>query len=88
MPFLSYWQVLRRLTPMELATTLFGLSGLLLIIAAVDVVFRHLLGLPKDVAFYLSVLSVALALTILVQCRWITARTSSSQHDQIDSEES
>ena len=87
MPFLSYWQALRRLTPMEIATSLIGLSGLLLIIAAVDVVFRHLLGLPKDVAFYLSVLSVVLVLTILVQCRWLTARTSSSQHDQTDLED-
>ena len=34
MLFLSYWQALHRLTPMELATGLFGLSGLLLIMAA------------------------------------------------------
>ena len=88
MPFFSYWQALRRLTPMELAIILFGLSGLLLLIAAADLVFRHLLGLPKDAAFYLSVLSVAAALTILVQCRWITARTSSTEVEQTDAEDS
>ena len=87
MPFLSYWQALRRLRPTDLASILFGLSGLLLILAAVDAVFRHLLGLPKDVAFYLSVLSVVLALTILVQCRWITARTSSTEAEQTDPED-
>ncbi len=81
MPFRNYWQALRRLTPMELAISLFGLSGLLLLIAAADLFFRHLLGLPKDVALYLSVLSVVVALSVLTQCRWVTARIRKDEQE-------
>jgi len=88
MSFYSYWQALRRLTPMEIAIALFGLSGLLLLIAAADLVFRHLLGLPKDVALYLSVLSVLVALTILVQCHWITGRTTNKPIEAQEQEDS
>jgi len=47
MSVFNYWQALRRLPPMDIAVALFGLSGLLLLIAAADLVFRHLLGCPK-----------------------------------------
>jgi len=64
------------------------LYELLLLIAAADLVFRHLLGLPKDVALYLSVLSVLVALTILVQCHWITGRTTNKPIEAQEQEDS
>ena len=55
--------------------TLFALSALLLLFAAADLVFRHLLGLPKEVAAYLSVLSVIVLLAVWLQ-RWPTKARS------------
>ena len=52
MSIFSYWQALRRLAPMELALALFGLSGLLLLVAAADleVARRALDGGHRDEA--------------------------------------
>ena len=52
-----------------IAVMLIGLSILLLLFAAVDLVFRHALGLPKDVAAYLSLLTVVVLLTVFLK-RW------------------
>ena len=50
----------------QMTSTLFGLSGLLLLFAAADLVFRRLLGLPKDAALYLSILSETVLLAIWI----------------------
>ena len=53
----------------QITLMLFGLSGLLILFALADLVFRHLLGLSKDTAAYLSALSVIVLLAVGMQ-RW------------------
>ena len=48
----------------QMTTTLFGLSALLILFALTDLVFRHLMGLPKDTALYLSILSETALLSL------------------------
>ena len=85
---LTYLRNLRGLTPAEINVWLFGLSGLLLLVAAADLLFRHLLGLPKDVAVYLSILSVAIVLSLWMQCWQARGRVSELPTEQAQQEES
>ena len=66
-----------RLTPLKALDIMFvllGVSGLLLLVTGVDLVFRHLLKLPKDVALYLSVLSVFVILSLWLPRRMATMK--------------
>ena len=58
----------------QITPTLFGLSGLLLLFAAADLVFRRLLGLPKEAALYLSILSETVLLSIWIHRLQIKAQ--------------
>ena len=40
-----------------IGAALLGLSAVILCVGLIDLVFRHVLGLPKDVALYLAVLA-------------------------------
>ena len=83
----TYLRNLRRLTPAEINVWLFGLSGLLLLVAAADLLFRHLLGLPKDVALYLSILSVALLLSTWLQYWQTKGHTAKHPTESVQQEE-
>ena len=83
----TYLRNLGRLTPAEINVCLFGLSGLILLVAAADLVFRHLLGLPKDVALYLSILSVALLLSTWLQYWQTRGRAAKQPTESVQQEE-
>ena len=83
----NYLRNLRRLTPAQINVWLLGLSGFTLLVAVADLLFRHVLGLPKDVALYLSILSVVLLLSLWLQCWQATGRVAKPPTEQTQQEE-
>ena len=69
----------------QITLGLIGLSVLFVLFGIADLVFRHLLQLPKDVAAYLSVLSVS-GLSVIGWRRW-SARSRSVTESMTQEEE-
>jgi len=69
----------------QITLLMIGLSGLFVLYGAVDLVFRHLLQLPKDVAAYLSALSIG-ALSAIGWQRW-SARARAAAESTTNEEE-
>lgn len=64
----AHWARLKGNTG-QLTLMMFGLTILITLFTLADLVFRHLLGLPKDTAAYLSALSVVVLLAVGMR-RW------------------
>jgi hypothetical protein len=61
--------------PGEIATLLFGLGTVIILVGLIDIVLRKL-GLPRDIALYLSI--VLLALIASAAIRWYIHRAKPS----------